>query len=108
MTHESFKQILSWSDRYTKEQVCSFLDGAIEDALLESWFVMWQKGHQRQMFNQIHVKNRTRAEQQKNQPETIPRDFDKPRGQSNDNLGAMQRQKEWRLAQYNLRSKKRK
>ena len=86
MTHESFKQILSFSDSYTKEQVGRFLDDDFECTVLEQWFALWQQGKQREIFEQIKEMNELRENITKNDPERIPKDFDLPRKKGNQNF----------------------
>jgi len=86
MTHESFKQILSWSDNYTKEQVCKFLDNSFDYHVLESWFILWQQGKQRQIFEQINSMNDLRANTAKNDVERRPKDRNLPRKKENQNI----------------------
>ena len=86
MTHESFKQILSWSDNYAKEQVCKFLDNSFDCYVLESWFVLWQQGKQRQIFEQINSMNDLRANTAKNDVERRPTDWNLPRKKENQNI----------------------
>ena len=106
MTHESFKQILSWSDTYTREDVCKFLDNSFECPVLEQWFALWQKGKQRQIFDEIKSMNLLRANTNKNSPEMVPLDYEKPRDASNDNFGELQRRRQWKQAEYELSSRK--
>jgi hypothetical protein len=94
MTHESFKQIMTFSDTYTKEDICNFLDGNFEDAVLNQWFDLWKDGKQRQIFDEIKSMNQLKENISKNDVERKPVDFDKPRGKQNKNLEKMQKQKQ--------------
>ena len=86
MTHESFKQILDWSDNYTEEQICKFLDDSFDCPVLEQWFELWRQGKQREIFNQITSMNELRANTTRNDPERIPEDRNLPRKKKNQNF----------------------
>ena len=85
MTHESFKQILTFCENYNKEQVGKFLDDSFECPVLEQWFELWKQGKQRDIFEQIKEMNGLRENTTKNDPERIPKDFDLPRKKENRN-----------------------
>ncbi|GEM_PF-3608115 len=88
MTHEIFKQIMTFSDTYSTEQVNKFLDNSFECPVLESLFEIWKTGNQREVFNQIKELNKMVAEIKRNDIfNVVPKDANLPRIKENNNFG---------------------
>ena len=86
MTHKSFRQILSWSENYTRENIEKFLDDSFECPVLEQLFELWKDGNQREMFEQIKTMNQFKFDLQKDPPMRKPDDWDLPRRKENQNF----------------------
>ena len=65
MTHEIFKQILTWCEEFTKEDIEKFLDGIIDDPKLLVLFNLWKQGKQREVFDKIKTMNQTHFDKRK-------------------------------------------
>ena len=57
MTHKGFKDIILWYQIYNLEKINQFLDGKIEDPLLQRWFEQWKTGNYRIIFDEIDALN---------------------------------------------------
>lgn len=91
MTHESFKDIVSFYEVYDADKINKFLDSEIEDELLSRWFKQWQSGNFRPIFDEIEFLNETYFATRSNRelPEiafTKPKDADMPRKKENGNF----------------------
>ena len=85
MTHESFKQILTWCDGFTTQQVNQFLDDLLESDVLDGFFTLWTQGKQRELFDLINSMNETLENTARNETDDIPIDANMPRTQQNEN-----------------------
>ena len=96
MTHESFKDIVTFYEEITLEQVSKFLDGETvsHEILLEKWFDIWKTGKFRAIFDEIKELNKTYFESRRNDTSfSIPTDAEKPRDSANKNNEKFQKAK---------------
>ena len=87
MTHEIFKQIMTFSETYSTEQVNKFLDDSFECPVLLNLFDTWKTGNQRKVFDEIKKLNEMLVEIKKNDNSSnrIPKDANLPRTKDNKN-----------------------
>jgi len=93
MTHQSFKDILTFWDYRDEKLIVEFLDGKNNDAELLSLFNLWKRGKQKAIFTRIKVLNETERTRRKNEGEVIPTDFDMPREFQNRNIDEFEKMK---------------
>ena len=87
MTHEDFKQRVTFLEGFTKEEINQFLDGDLENPMLESLFDIWKSGDFGLFFTEIENYNeQTFQSKLIIEPLVSPKDFDVPRQRSNKNV----------------------
>ena len=57
MTHKVFKQILTWCNEFSRDEVYQFLDGKNDNPVLLKLFNLWKAGRQRKVFDEIELMN---------------------------------------------------
>jgi len=88
LTHESFKDIVSFYDALEMMEICKFLDGKTvpTQVLLVKWFDQWKTGNFRPIFDEIKTLNETWQNDRVNDTSTtIPPESNDPRNSANNN-----------------------